>query len=148
MKILLLLLLLATIHTAYGQSIKQKNILEKEDYLMKSEKQKKFSLAAGATGIGLMLIGLIIDVSEFGNGMDFTGESRSDEKFAKFGETLMIVGSGVALASIPLRNAHKRNQKMAAALSINNKRVVHPPLANKAFPFAPTVSLKISLAQH
>jgi hypothetical protein len=146
MKIFLSFLLLATLHLAYGQSTGNRTALGKEDYLKKSKVQKKLASITGGTGLGIFTIGLVIYFSQYGNGL--SGGTGYNEKTSKTGETLMYVGGGLVLVSVPFKMAYKRNKKLAASLSFNNRRIVCPPLANKAFSFVPSLCLQIGLVKH
>jgi hypothetical protein len=146
MKILFSFLLLATLHVAYGQSTENKTIPGTEDYLRKSKRQKTLAWITAGTGLGVFTTGLIMYLSEYGNGLP--GGTGYNEKTSKTGETLMYVGGGLVLVSVPFRIAYKRNKKLATSLSINNSRVVYPPLKDKAFSFVPSLCLRIGLAKH
>ncbi len=145
MKITFLFLLLATLHLANGQSILSKSTLEKECYLKKSKQQKTLFWIAGGTGVGLFTIGGIMYMSEFGKGLP--GGTGYNEKKSKTGETLMYVGVGLALVSVPFRIAYKKNEKAAASLSLENRRVSYPKEVNIVSSSVPVLSLKINLGK-
>jgi len=146
MKIFLSFLLVITLHVAYGQSTENKTALGKEDYLKKSKGQKTLARITVGTGLGVFTVGLVMYFSEYGKGLP--GGTGFNEKTFKTGETLMYVGGGILLVSVPFHIAYKRNEKLAASLSINNRRIVCPPLANKAFSFVPSLCLSIGLVKH
>jgi hypothetical protein len=118
------LFLIATIHCAYGQVTESKGTLKKENYLKKSKRQKTLYWIVGGTGLGLFALGSIMFMSEFGDGL--SGSTGYNEKTFKTGETLMYVGGGLTLVTIPLRIGYKNNEKLAASLSLENGGIKHP----------------------
>jgi len=146
MKIFLLFLLLITLHIGYGQSTENRTGPGKEDYLKKSKRQKTWGWIAAGTGVGLFTIGLVMYLSEYGDGLP--GGTGYNEKTSNTGETLMFVGGGLVLVSIPFQIEYKRNKKLAASVSINNRRIVYPLLVDKTFSFAPSLCLRIGLVKH
>jgi hypothetical protein len=146
MKIIFSFLLIATLHAAYGQSTENKTMPGREDYLRKSKTQKTWAWITGGTGALVFTVGLIMYMSEFEDGL--SGAPGYNEKSAKTGETLMYVGGGLVLVSIPFSIAYKKNAKLAVSLSIRNRPVLYPPLAGKSFAFAPSLCVRIDLAKH
>ena len=64
-----LILLITISYSSFGQKINPTGPITREDYLLKSKKQKTISLAIGIPGAALFSIGSIMYMSEFGNGL-------------------------------------------------------------------------------
>ena len=80
MKITLLVLILAMSGLCNGQSVKEVNTLTKEEYLQKSKNQKVAYLVTGSSGLLLMIVGGIMTLSEFGEGLDYLSNSSGNNK--------------------------------------------------------------------
>ncbi|MEQ1797762.1 MAG: hypothetical protein ABL872_07410 [Lacibacter sp.] len=120
MKIALLVLILAVSGLCNGQSVTGVNPLTKEDYLQKSKNQKVAYLVTGSAGILLMIVGGVMSLSEFGDGLDFTGTADYNRKKQKTGDALLYTGIGLGAVSIAFNITSRKNKKRAAALSINS----------------------------
>ncbi len=104
----------------YGQSPDNKSNFSKNDYYKKSKNQKKIALVLGISGLAAFATGTVLYLSEFGNGLP--GGTGYNDHVSRTGETLMYVGGGLVLACMPFDLASRRNKKIAASISFDNKR--------------------------
>lgn len=143
MRIFLLALLLSMVHSASGQTPESPSTLTKEYILQKARTQKTWTKIIGFTGLGLLVPGVIMYMADWGDG--FTDNAGANERTARTGETLMYVGGGMVLLSVPLQLASNRNQKIAASLAVESRRIGLPQHGAMAAAFRPFLSLKIHL---
>lgn len=143
MRVLLLVLMLSTLHSAWGQTPGGSSSLTKEHFLKKAKTQKTWSEILGVTGGGLLIAGSIMSLADLGDG--FTDRAGANERTARLGETLAYVGGGLFLVSLPLQFAYKRNQKVAASLAVGNRRFLLPQQGAPAAAFRPFLSLRVQL---
>lgn len=119
-----------------GNSLAQ-TTLSKEDYLRKSEVQKKTGWTMLACGTTLIIVGAIIgggdDSDEMGYGSNF-----------ETGTLLFGIGLATDLASIPVFISSAKNARKAAMISVKNQRIFFDP-NGYAINFNPAVTLTFKL---
>ena len=112
---LILSLILIFLPKAKAQN--QENKILIEEYLKRSEKQKKTGLIMLGAGVGSVIIGTVL----FGTGWD------DDSDFAVgSGAILMTAGSLSTLISIPILISSASNGRKAAKLGIGTARLTEP----------------------
>lgn len=91
-----------------------------EDYLLRSEKQKNVFRAIGIPGAVLVSFGMILYMSEYGDGLpggtDYHKKSNS-------GEFIMLAGGGLVLAAIPFAIASRNNKNKAMSVNLKNQGI-------------------------
>jgi len=136
-KILILSFLLAIAFESFSQNTK--NPVTKEDFLAKSQKQKKQAKSLLWVGGGTAAVGGILMYSNW----SLFGSTPSEQAAYATGTGLLIAGGISMAASIPLFISSSNNAKRAAGLSFNSQPVYWPKHVNagpKSFP-----SLKLSI---
>ncbi len=112
--------------------------LSKEDYLRKSDVQKKTGWTMLACGTTLIIIGAIIgggnESDEMGYGSDF-----------ETGTLLVGVGLATDLATIPVFISSAKNARKAATISFKNQRMSIESQYAYAVKFNPAIALTFYL---
>lgn len=112
--------------------------LSKEDYLRKSDIQKKTGWTMLACGTTLIIVGAIIgggdDSDELGYGSNF-----------ETGTLLVGIGLVTDLASIPVFMSSAKNARKAAAISFKNQRMFFDSQHGYARNFNPAIALTVYL---
>jgi hypothetical protein len=108
-----------------------------EYYLQKSKNQKTAAWIMLGGGIALSVVG-IVGVSANYNLFE---ETSTEDTYA----AITLIGTGLALGSIPLFIASGRNHRKAATLSFKNQRICIPQQNSFVFKSQPAVSLVIPL---
>jgi hypothetical protein len=108
-----------------------------EYYLQKSKNQKTAAWIMLGGGIALSVVG-IVGVSVNYNLFE---ETSTEDTYA----AITLIGTGLALGSIPLFIASGRNHRKAATLSFKNQRIYIPQQNSFVFKSQPAVSLVIPL---
>ena len=129
-RIVLFVMLLLVMSTAFSQQLPSNQPLTKQDYLKKSNNQNTVGWVLLAGGVGLIGTGLLI-----GNG----DETSFDD--AASGGIIAGLGVASALVSIPVFLASTRKKNKAMQLSAGVKRC---PLPFRATVACTTVALKLS----
>lgn len=130
----LLACLLVTTPIVKAQTNENKILIE--EYLRRSEQQKKTGLIMLGAGLGSVLIGTVLFGVGWSDGSDVAGGS---------GVLLMTAGSISTLVSIPILVSSASNGRKAAKLGISTAQIA-PPLPNGFFPKTyPAVSFSIPL---
>lgn len=138
-KILILLFLLVMAFQSFSQNTK--NPISKEDYLAKSQKQKKKAYILLGVGGGAAAVGGILVASNF----CIFGCTDSQEAGLGTGTGLLIAGGISMAASIPVFISSSSNAKRAAELSFNSQPVYLPKHANAGPKSFPSLELSIPL---
>jgi hypothetical protein len=112
---LILSFFLAFIFQSQAQSQERKILIE--DYIQRSEKQKKTGLIMLGTGVGSVIIGTVLFGTGWSDGSDFAAGS---------GAILMAAGSITTLISIPILVSSASNGRKAAKLGIGTARLSEP----------------------
>ena len=112
---LILSLLLTFILQSQAQSQERKILIE--EYIKRSEKQKKTGLIMLGTGVGSVVIGTVLFGTGWSDGSDFAAGS---------GAILMVAGSVSTLISIPILVSSAANGRKAAKLGIGTARLTEP----------------------
>lgn len=112
---LILSLILIFLPKAKAQN--QENKILIEEYLKRSEKQKKTGLIMLGAGVGSVVIGTVLFATGWGDGSDFAVGS---------GAVLMTAGSLSTLISIPILVSSASTGRKAAKLGIGTARLTGP----------------------
>jgi hypothetical protein len=120
-KVITLLLLIALSATSFSQQTEPNPTLSKQDFLLKSKKQKTTAWILLGGGTGLAMTGLVMGLSDLGEafGRAYTGQNGSVNSEAA--GTVFLVGLGGMVGSIPLFVASGRNKRIAMSLSFKNE---------------------------
>lgn len=105
----------------------------KIDYLQKSKRQNTIAWTTGIPGISVFTIGLIMYMSDFGDGLPGGDPANYDENKVKTGETLMYIGGGLTLVSIPFAMLAWKNKKIASTYSASFKTETTPVMIKTGF---------------
>jgi hypothetical protein len=112
--------------------------LSKDDYIRKSDVQKKTGWTMLACGTTLIMIGAIIgggdDSDEMGYGSNFEA-----------GTLLVGIGLAADLASIPVFMGSAKNARKAATISFRNQRISFESQDGYAVRFNPVIALTVYL---
>ena len=112
---LVLSLFLAFLPQSNAQS--QENKILIEEYLKRSEQQKKTGLILLGAGVGSVILGTVLFSAAWSNGSDVTGGA---------GVLLMTAGSISTLVSIPVLISSASNGRKAAKVGIGTARFSEP----------------------
>jgi hypothetical protein len=127
-------LLLFTVN-AFSQAIPS-NEFSKEYYLQKSKSQKSTGWILLGGGAALAIIGLI----GFSSTFDIWDSSSESDSYGY----LMLGGSVISLASIPMFISSGKNNRKAATISLNNQSILVPKQGSLVQNSQPSLSLKIT----
>lgn len=108
----------------------------KEDYLLKSKKQKKGAVVLIIGGSTLVAIGAAISLGE---------AFRENVEYTSTGDVVMIIGGTAMVASIPLFIAASRNKKKALSVSFRNESVPFFYKGTLTKKYLPSLCLKMNL---
>ena len=112
--------------------------LSRDDYLRKSDVQKKTGWTMLACGTTLIIVGAIIgggdDSDEMGYGSNF-----------ETGTLLVGIGLATDLASIPVFIGSAKNAQKAATISFRNQRMFFDSQQGYARSFNPAIRLTVYL---
>ena len=114
------------------------------DYLKKSKKQSTIALTTGIPGCILLIVGGIMYMSEFGDGLR-PGEPDYDESTAKTGKVLMIAGGAIIAVAIPFQLAARKNKKLAMTMGLRYKPIGSSHNSSFTAKYIPSLGLKINL---
>lgn len=139
-KIIFFTTLLKIATATFSQQTNLSPTLTKQDYLQKSKKQKtaaRIMLGAGGT---LMIVSAFVVTDDVLGLFD-----PRDQKNGSLADGLAYTGTAVALASIPLFIAARKNKIKALSISFINEKA--PQLQNNQYVYRaiPSLTLKISL---
>ena len=138
----LIMLLLIISNLSFSQKLHSAEPQTREDYLLKSQKQKRISLAVGIPGAVILSVGSILYLSEFDNGLP--GGTNYNANKSNTGEALMYIGGGIILAAIPFQIASRINRKKAMAITFKNQRTPNVSQNHIVSKFNPSVNLAIN----
>jgi hypothetical protein len=148
-KIALLTMLLIISATTFGQQTNTTPTLTKQDYLLKSKRQKTAAQWLFAGGALLSSIGgLIIVLDEASNTFVdvFTFDPSTDYYSSSAGGPILLTTGLLSIAgSIPLFVASKKNKSKAMKLSFKNESTQQIHRGSFIYKSVPSLSLKISL---
>jgi hypothetical protein len=133
-KIIVPVLLLILSTTSFGQQTNPSQPVTREDFLIKSKKQKTTGWVLLAGGTGLIGAGLLIGNSK---------ESSFDD--ATFGVVLGGIGFLSVLGSIPAFIASGKTKRKGMSLSFKNETVPYIQKTGFVRHSVPSLTLKISL---
>ncbi|MBC7875014.1 MAG: hypothetical protein H7Y01_13510 [Ferruginibacter sp.] len=134
MKKILIVLLFGISTTSFGQQTNPSQPVTREDYLIKSEKQKTNGWVLLAGGTGLIGAGLLIGNSK---------KSSFDD--ASFGVVLGGIGFLSVLGSIPAFIASGKTKRKGMSLSFKNETTSQIQKNGFVLRPVPSLRLKISL---
>ena len=128
---------------AQVNTAKKTYVLSAVQYMQKSKKQSTIALTTSIPGCLLLIMGGIMSLSEFGNGLP--GGTGYNETNARTGDALMIAGSGLVLIAIPFQHAARKNKKLAIAMAIKTEPLQQLQKNSFIKKSAPSLALKINL---
>lgn len=131
---LVLTLFLTFFSKAQAQSPESKFLIE--EYIKRSEQQKKTGLIMLGAGLGSVLVGTVLFGVGWSDGSDVAGGA---------GVLLMTAGSISTLVSIPILISSASNGRKAAKLSISTATLPVPISKNFPLQTYPTMSFAIPL---
>jgi hypothetical protein len=131
-----MLLLLSS--SLFGQQTSPGHAVSDQDYLQKSKNQKKASRILLASGAGLVIASFVIPRGTLEEDGICVG-AFCDKKYKNDGikTALLVAGGVVALASIPVFIASKKNRRKAGAVSFkmeNSIQLYNQKLVSAWFP--------------
>lgn len=109
--------------------------LQQNNFPSKGDPNKTIYLATAIPGVVLLATG-------FAMFLDFS--PGADEQKIKTGETLMYIGGGLVLASIPFYIASKRNKGFSARIDIESRKLPQLQGVEIYYSYHPSLSIKIS----
>ena len=115
-KFFLVLTLLLTFGSQVNAQSQERKILI-EEYLQRSEKQKKTGLIMLGTGVGSVILGTVLFGAGWNDGSEFAGGS---------GAVLIAAGSLSTLISIPILVSSAASGRKAAKLGIGTAQLGNP----------------------
>jgi len=146
-KAILLFLLLAVAANTFSQQINPSPVLTKQDYQLKSKRQKTAAWVFMGGGFVMSTIGISLALN------DATGilvsvltlTPTNDNNNSSAAELLLITGAASMLGSIPLFIAAGKNKRKALSLSFKNEKM--RPLNKTSFVYRdiPSLNLKLEL---
>lgn len=123
----------------------ERNTINQESFSAKKSPQKTIYLATAIPGVVLLSVGFVMFLSDYGEGLP--GGSGADEKKMKTGETLMYVGGGLTLISIPFYIASRRNNGFHITMDVKNNKMLMVHKTNFIDRYYPSLSLKIDISK-
>ncbi len=109
------------------------------DFLKKSKSQRTAARVLQGTGAALMIISLIVTTD------DILPDDPDDKQNGKLADALGYTGMAMAIVSIPLSIASKKNKKKAAAISFSREPLLIPGKNGFALSKVPSISIQLSL---
>ncbi len=134
-----MLLIIAT--AAFSQQPNPSPVLTKENYLLKSKKQKILARILLGGGAAFAITGMIIPKGEIVH----EGFLGNDYKNDGIKGTLKLTGILSMAGSIPLFIVSLKNKKKVTAVLLKNETIPQTQKSNLVNRNIPTLSLKISL---
>lgn len=101
--------------------------------------------AISIPGSVIFMIGSLMYMSEFGDGLLPSGDSGYDEKKVKTGEAFMIAGGVLLVASVPFNLAFRKNKKKAMTILLKGEQVQQLQKNGFIAKSIPSLNLKIGL---
>ena len=130
--------MIAVTGNQYGSSIFYNDTtLTREYYLQKSHNQKTAAWVMLGTGLAATIVGMVGVASNY----HIYEESSSGDAYG----VVALIGTGLALGSIPLFIASGRNYRHAATLSFKNQHLYIPQQGSYVMKSQPALSLVIPL---
>jgi uncharacterized membrane protein len=118
------------------------------DLLEKSRKQKNTAWVLATCGTTLIVIGGVIALSDFGNGLRSLSSSPNEQPAKDhlgLVKTFIISGGLILLGSLPLFFASSRNHRSALLLSFRNENFIVPQKNSFVYKTIPSLLVKIPL---
>ena len=137
MRIICLIILLVCTSVLHGQ-VNFINSQDSDRYMRAGDGNRTAFKVLSITGASLVIIGSAMFLTEMTKPPGEFNQSRS-----RTGETLVYVGGGLLIASIPFKIASGRNEILRGDLSLNAKPPVYKPGHNARY--IPSVSVSIRL---
>jgi hypothetical protein len=109
------------------------------DYLKKSKSQKTAARVLQGTGAALMLISLLVTTD------DVLPSDPDDKQNGKLADALGYTGMAMAIVSIPLSIASKKNKKKAVAISLRREPLPVPGKNGFAISKIPSIGIQFRL---
>ena len=116
-KIMVVFLILTFSFSSFSQQIEPDPVLTKQDYLIKSKKQKTTGWILLGTGTTTVIVGAIVDDAK---------NTRTEQSLT--GGIIVVSGIICGLTSIPFFIASGKNKRKALSLSLNFQKI---PSLNK-----------------
>jgi len=129
MKEIVIDVLILTLLISHSAQASYKPEQNKEQYLLRSEKEKKTAWSLFGAGLGVSALGAITQIQE--------------DSFNFSGTWIALVGGAISLSSIPIFISSGVHSRKATSLSLKNQQILNPRFASKVFTSVSSVSLKI-----
>lgn len=142
-KIVMFATALILLCSVQGQVIDTTHITEADQLLLRSKNQKTAGLVTGAIGTGLVIVGPVLFLSEFGDGLP--GGSGYNESTANTGEALTYIGIGFIAASTYFFLASRANSRKARALTFHLNMDRAPQVTGRAKRPYPALGVRMAL---
>lgn len=138
---MILILFISTVVVAFSQNAEPALILTKQDYLTKSDNQKKTAKILLIGGSVISGVGFGIVLSHL-DGL-FDPNQPEPNNNGKLADVLGYGGLVIAAASIPLFIASSKNEKKAMSISFKNQMV--PQFQGAGLVYRPLPSLNLTI---
>lgn len=127
----------------HAQFRNQQYAIQQPNFYGKGDPNKTIYLATAISGTVLLGAGLVMFLSDYGEGLP--GGGGADEKKIKTGETLMYVGGGLVLISIPFYIASKRNRGFGININLQRQNASKLHGSFVTYFYQPSLSVKITI---
>jgi len=112
-KIMICFMVIIMSFVTKGQQANPSPVLTKEDYLLKSKKEKTTAIVFAGVGSAMILVGGLVGIDDVGGIVD-----PADKDNSNLSGILVYGGLAVVAVSAPFFISSKKNKKKAAELSI------------------------------
>jgi hypothetical protein len=145
-KILIILVTLFCTTNSFAQQTGGNLPTLKDEYLLKSQKQKKTARILLIGGAGLVVTAFAIPRGELVYDGICIGIYCSDEyKNDDLKTAVLLAGGATMLGSIPFFLASKKNHKRAASVSVKTERAIHSYSQRLVRTSFPALAIKLQL---
>ena len=146
-KVILLFLLLAVAASTFSQQINPSPVLTKQDYQLKSKRQKTAAWVLMGGGFVMSTIGISLALNDATVILIsvLTLTPTNDNNNSSAAELLLITGAASMLGSIPLFIAAGKNKRKAMSLSFKNEKMQLLYKTSFVFRDIPSLNIKLEL---
>ena len=146
-KAILLFLLLAVAASTFSQQINPSPVLTKQDYQLKSKRQKTAAWVLMGGGFVMSTIGISLALNDATVILIsvLTLTPTNDNNNSSAAELLLITGAASMLGSIPLFIAAGKNKRKAMSLSFKNEKMQLLYKTSFVFRDIPSLNIKLEL---
>jgi len=146
-KSILLFLLLSVAASTFSQQINPSPVLTKQDYQLKSKRQKTAAWVLMGGGFVMSTIGISLALNDATVILIsvLTLTPTNDNNNSSAAELLLITGAASMLGSIPLFIAAGKNKRKAMSLSFKNEKMQLLYKTSFVFRDIPSLNIKLEL---